>query len=122
MNGTESRSHRQLDRFAHQPFWKSPLFFALATLSAIDLAYAAWVIERFWTSFPAYARFVAVFLLVTSPLILFGAIQQQRYIRRSNLTPHATPILALTFCIAAWSYALIGMVLRLLLVTCKPLH
>lgn len=120
MRSEETWSRRQFDRYVREPFWRSVPFAILAALLAIDLAFGIWILQSFWSALPSHGRFLIVFLLVTAPLILFGAIQQQRYTQQLDLeTEPARRILALTFSIAAWGYALIGIALRMLLVALK---
>ena len=113
-NGADRWSTHQFERYAREPFWRSAPFFLLAALLVIDIAHAALIAGSSWAVLGTNARFLLVFLVVTSPLILFGAVQQQRFIRRASLPVEtARPILALTFGVAVWSYALIGIVLQL---------
>jgi hypothetical protein len=113
-------SDRQFANYAREPFWRSTPFLLLVALLAIDLAEGVLLAYSSWDILGLRLRFLLVFLVGTSPLILYGTVQQQRLIRSSALPPNtARRILALTFGIATWSYALIGIGLQLLRLTSR---
>ncbi len=114
-NGADGWSARQFEHYVREPFWRSAPFLMLSALLVIDLVEGVLFAYSSWAALGLRVRFLLVFLLATSPLILYGAVQQQRLVRSSALQADtARRILALTFMIAAWSYALIGIALQLL--------
>jgi hypothetical protein len=114
-DGIDGWSGRQFDHYVREPFWKSVPFLLLAAMLAIDVVKGLLVAYSSWAVLDLRTRFLLVFLIGTSPLILFAAVQQQRFVRGSVLPAEAARrILALTFVIATWSYALIGIALQLL--------
>lgn len=114
-NRADGWSARQFERYVREPFWRSAPFFLLATLLVIDVLEGVLLAYSSWAALGLRVRFLLVFLLATSPLILYGTVQQQRLVRSSALPADtARRILALTFGIATWSYALIGIALQLL--------
>jgi hypothetical protein len=108
-------SRRQFEHYVREPFWRSAPFLLLAALLVIDVLQGVVLAHSSWVVFGFRVRFLLLFLVATCPLILYGAVQQQRLVRRSALPVDvARRILALTFAIATWSYALIGIALQLL--------
>jgi len=78
-------------------------------IEGVLLAYSS------WAALSLRVRFLLVFLIGTSPLILYGTVQQQRLVRSSALQADtARRVLALTFGISTWSFALIGIAPQLL--------
>jgi len=107
-------SGRQFDHYVREPFWKSAPFFLLAAMLASVLVEGLLAAYSSWVTLDLRTRFLLVFLTGTSPLVLFATVQQQRFVRGSGLPAEAARrILALTFVIATWSYALIGIALQL---------
>lgn len=114
-NGVNGWSARQFEHYARGPFWRSVPFFLVTALLIVDLVEGVLLANSSWSTLGLRMRFLLVFLIATSPLILYGVVQQQRLVRIADVPADtARRILALTFIVATWSYALIGIALELI--------